>query len=792
MDELEKKIATIVSELPLERKIELLYGDGNWLVRGIPEYGIRPIVLSDGPHGLRKQSDNLDDNLARESIPATCFPTASLTACSFDRDLLFELGEAIGKEAIDQKVDIVLGPGANIKRNPRCGRNFEYFSEDPILSGEMAAAFIKGVQSTGVGTSLKHYALNNQETNRMLTNAVVDLKAMNDLYLKSFEIAVKKGQPKTVMCSYNKVNGTYASDNKFLLLEKLKKEWNFSGFVMSDWGATNQLCSYKFGLDLDMPRFDDKKKYILHEIKKGRLSIADIDNSFRRVLKVSLELQLSEKNIENSYDSHFELSGKIAENCIVLAKNDGILPLEENPLDLLIIGSFAGKNMRYEGGGSSHVNPYKTHSFVDALIDNNIHHIYFDGYDENATIDYAKIKEAKVLASRAKKIILFVGTTKEMESEGYDRENLLLPDMHYRLFDAIYEANQNIITVVVSGAPVELKNIINSRAILISYLGGENSGSALERIIFGKTNPSGHLAETWPIAYSDNPLYRYFPGDRSNVYYKESIFVGYRYFDKARKPLLFPFGHGLSYTTFKLYNLNVISKAETNERKITFSVKNVGNLPGAVTVQLYIGKKDSVLIRPIKELKDFTKIYLSPNEEKEVSFVIDDDNLKVYDIKTRDFIVENGNYEFYIGQSSRDIELEGRFDVHSNDVAIDLSKILPSYYELANVSEIGDYEFEYLYQNKLPLYKDPFKKPYTLANTAYEIGQTFAGKIILKMFKKYGYDMYFAKNTPIRSLTMSQFINQKGVESIVKMANGKLISGGLTMLTKGIDRDKKK
>lgn len=788
ISEHEKLIDKIINELPLKEKAKLLYGDGNWIVRGLPQYNISPIWLSDGPHGLRKEDTSKGVNLGNKTLKAVCFPSASLLACSWDKDITYKVGGLIAIEAKSQGVNIVLGPGLNIKRNPRNGRNFEYYSEDPLLSGVLAGFLAKGLQDNGVGACLKHFAVNNQETNRMLVNAVVDHVAMNNLYLKPFKIANDIAHPYSVMCSYNKLNGFYNSDNKLLLRDTLKKSWGFEGLVMSDWGATNQVSSYKFGLDLDMPRFDDKYKYILKDVKKGKLTEKDINEALRRVLRISLKLQTS-YNQECDYERHHLEAGKISENCIVLAKNDGILPLNDINEKIAVIGHFALES-RYQGGGSSHVNSYKVSSFLDYLEEEKIPYEFAEGYSKDGTYNYDLIKYAKEVASNNKKVILFIGTTENIESEGYDRKDILLPESHYHLYRAIKEVNENIIVIIQSGAPVELKDIISANAILISYLGGENVAYGLKRIIYGETNPSGRLPETWPLSYLDNPFYQYFPGDRCNVFYKESIYVGYRYFDKAGKNVLFPFGHGLSYSNVKYSNAHIYYYRDNDEYELTVDIKNFSERSTKEVIQIYLNKDDSKLLRPKNELFLFKKEELLPFEEKTISFTFKKEDLRIYDIKTRDFVIEGGEYNLKIAKSVNDLILSVKFAVISDDIIVSSEDVIPSYYHIGHLNDLPDEEFAYLYQSLLPEYVDKTKKPFTLENSFEDIRYTFFGKLLYLYVKKHPEIAGFVNGSPLRNIAMSGFINQQGTEAFIKIFNGKIITGLFKLLFGGLSKKK--
>lgn len=653
-------IDKILEEMTLEEKASLCSGEGFWHTKAVERLDIQRIMVSDGPHGLRKVNEERDC-VSDESIRAVCFPTASALACSFDRSLIEKLGKTLGDECQAEDIAVLLGPGANIKRSPLCGRNFEYFSEDPYLSSEIATAYIKGVQSRGVGTSLKHFALNNQEHRRMSTSAEVDERTLREIYLASFEGPVKKAKPWTVMCSYNRVNGVHASENRKLLTDILRDEWGYEGLVVSDWGAVdNRINGVKAGLDLEMPSSMGKNdKLIIEAVRLGKLDISDVDKCVRRVLEL-LEKYEDGKKSDITWDKEkdHKLAAKIESECMVLLKNeDKILPLDKGK-KIAFIGKFA-ESPRYQGGGSSHINSYKVTSALEAVKD--ICEVsYAEGYltDEDKT-DKRLLDEAVKTAENCEIAVLFVGLPDLFESEGYDRSHLRLPECQLELIKRVSEVNKNIVTVLHNGSAVEMSFADDVKGILEAYLGGQAVGQAVVDILFGKKNPCGKLAETFPRKLSDNPSYLNFPGEGDRVRYQEGIFVGYRYYDKKEIEPLFPFGYGLSYTDFEYKDIE-ISKDEMNDDEVltvTVTIKNTGKVKGKEIVQLYVNDEHSSVIRPIKELKGFEKVSLNPGEEKRIAFVLDKRSFAYYNTEISDWYTEYGKYNILVGASSRDIRL---------------------------------------------------------------------------------------------------------------------------------------
>lgn len=669
---MERNIKELVSKMTLEEKASLCSGLDFWRTKPVERLGIPSIMMTDGPHGLRKAKG--EEVGIGDSVPATCFPTASALASSWNRELLKKVGEAIAQECLAEKVAIILGPGANIKRSPLCGRNFEYYSEDPYLSGEMAASIIEGIQSKGIGTSLKHFVANNQEHRRLSVSAEIDERTLREIYLAGFEIAVKKAKPWTVMAAYNKVNGTYCFKNKFLLTDILRKEWGFEGIVVSDWGAVDVIEraeALKAGLDLEMPSSGGLgDKNIVEAVKNGDLPEEVLDEAVERLLKIIFRGFENQKDATFDKDEHHKFAKEVAKECVVLLKNeDDILPLKTDSR-IAVIGSFA-KKARYQGGGSSHINPTKLDVPYDEilkLVEDPSNVLYCDGYDlESEEIKEELINEAKEIARNSDVAVIFAGLPENYESEGFDRENMCMPESHNKLIEEVAKVQPNVVVVLFNGAPVEMPWIDRVKGLFEAYLGGQAVGGAVAELLFGKANPSGKLAETFPKKLAHNPSHPYFPGEDDKVEYREGIFVGYRYYDKKEIEPLFPFGFGLSYTKFEYSDLKVDKKQAKDTDTITVSVKvkNVGNMAGKEVVQLYVRDVESSVIRPEKELKGFEKVELKPGEEKTVTFVLDKRSFAYYNIDIKDWYVESGDFEILIGRSSRDIVLKETVKIES-------------------------------------------------------------------------------------------------------------------------------
>ena len=685
----DERIEEMMADLSLEDKASLCSGQGSWNTKAIKKAGIPELLMTDGPHGVRKVREDIDEPGIKDSYEATCYPTASGLAASWNTELLNEVGFALGQEAKEMNVNILLGPGANIKRSPLGGRNFEYFSEDPYLSGKLAAAYIKGVQSQGVGTSLKHFVANNQEFRRMTINAEIPERALREIYLKSFEIAVKEASPWTLMSAYNKVNGKYCSEHPRLLTEILREEWGFEGIVISDWGAVNdRVDGLKAGLELEMPGSHGiRDKEIVSAVKNNKLSEEVLDKAVRRLLKIIFKAENHESLVADKaqVSNYNELAYKAATESMVLLKNEDLLPLN-NQKKIAVIGEMA-KNLRRQGQGSSQVNPRELDSFFDIFKNNfteDTEITYDKGYCldcvepvEEVSLDKAKdyyhlLDEAKENAANSDVAIIFAGLTEDFEAEGQDRDNLSIPENQEVLIYEIASVQPNTIVVLTNGAPVEIPWKDKVSAILEGYLGGQSAARAISDIINGKVNPSGKLAETFPETIEDTPAFINFPGEMDRVLYGEDIFVGYRYYDKKEIEPAYPFGHGLSYTTFRYDNLNIYqhSKNDIDARdlseivaEVSLTVTNTGARTGSEITQLYISAEASQVRRPVKELKGFDKVKLEPGESKEISFNITAGDLAYYEPEISNWLTESGDYQILIGSSSNDIRLRDKINI---------------------------------------------------------------------------------------------------------------------------------
>lgn len=661
-------IKKIVSQMTLEEKASMCSGADFWHTRSVERLGVPAVMVTDGPCGLRKQAGESDHLGLNDSVKAISYPTGSCVACSFDRDLIRESGEALGEECQAEDVAVLLGPAVNIKRSPLCGRNFEYFSEDPYLAGELSAAYIKGVQSKHIGTSLKHFAANSQEHRRMTSSSEVDERTLREIYLPAFEKSVKESQPWTVMCSYNKVNGEFASENHWLLTEILRDEWGFEGAVVSDWGAVNDRTKgVPAGLDLEMPGPGTANTQKLVEaVKNGTLTEKDLDTAVERVLKM-VDNYLSHRAPDTKFDyerDHEKARQMAAESLVLLKNENDILPLSKEK-KVAFIGKFA-ELPRFQGGGSSHVNSYKVTGALEAAEGLNI--AYAQGYSlDFVEPDQALISEAVETAKAADCAVLFIGLPEVLESEGFDRKDMRLPACQEKLVEEVAKAQKNTVVVVHCGGAVEMPWIDSAKAVIYAYLGGEAVGSATVDILFGDVNPSGKLAETFPLRLEDNPSYLYYFGEGDRTEYREGIFVGYRYYDKKAMPVLFPFGYGLSYTQFAYSDLK-LDKAEmkdTDTLRVSVKVKNTGSRAGKEIVQLYVQDNESTVIRPVRELKGFEKVTLAPGEEKTVDFTLEKRAFAYYNTELADWHVETGDFTILIGKSSRDIQLSGKVHVES-------------------------------------------------------------------------------------------------------------------------------
>ena len=653
---MDPKIKTLIKNLTLEEKVSLCSGSDFWHTKEIERLGIPSIMVSDGPSGLRKQDYEAGANNVNTSIKAVCFPTAVSLAASFDKDTVRTVGEAIGTECQAEDVAVILGPGNNIKRSPLCGRNFEYYSEDPLLSGKIAAAFIQGVQSKGVGTSLKHFCANNQEYRRNSYDSRIDERTLREIYLRSFEIAVKESEPWTVMCAYNLVNGVQMSQNKRILTDILRNEWGFKGLVMSDWGAVrDRVKGIAAGLDLEMPySYGAYDRLVIDAVKSGELSESDLDTCVERILTLVYKaLDAHDSDAKWDKEEHHLLARNIANECIVLLKNDNkVLPIRSDEY-VLFIGGFA-KKPRFQGGGSSHINCASIDSIMFAMQGNS-KVVYEEGFSAtDDSYDEALFNKAVNSAKNADKVVVFAGLPDLYECEGYDRQHLDLPKVQNDLIDAVCKVNSHVIVVLENGSPVTMPWVDDVEGIMETYLCGEGVGVATVRALYGKINPSGRLPETFPLRLEDNPSYLNFSGDCSNIEYREGIFTGYRYYTKRKMPVLFPFGYGLSYSTFSYGRMSVDADSMKDDEtlEVTVDVINESSVPGKEVVQLYVEPDipNTKIRRAVRELKGFEKIYLEAHEKKTVKFILDKSAFAYYDTEISDWYVEPGDYRIEICQ----------------------------------------------------------------------------------------------------------------------------------------------
>ena len=702
----------LLKKLTLEEKCALLSGAETFKTRGMPEHGIPQIWLSDGPHGLRKQAGESDHLGLNPSVPATCFPTASAIANSWDAALGEEIGAALGEEAAAQEVSVVLGPGLDMKRNPLCGRSFEYFSEDPYLAGKLAAGYIRGIQSKGVAACPKHFAVNSQETRRMASDSIVDERTLREIYLTGFEIAVKEGHPRSIMSSYNLVNGMYANENKHLLMEILRGEWGFDGAVITDWGGSNDhALGVKNGSTLEMPApGGDSVRELLAAVESGKISESDIDARLSELLPLVFDTKAALDAAPREFDAaaHHALARRAAEESLVLLKNEGsLLPLAAGT-KVAVIGDFA-KNPRYQGAGSSMVNSTQVDVLLDKLIDSELNVIgYQQGFDRHGKPDAALQKSACELATQADTVILCMGLDEIAESEGLDRSNLRLAQNQVDLLQAVAAVNPKIVVVLYSGSVVETPWLDNCQALLYAALGGQAGAGAVADALTGKVNPCGKLAETWPLAYADVPSAADFATRRKTVEYREGLYIGYRYFTTAEKAVRFPFGYGMSYTTF------AYSDMAADEQGVSLTVTNTGSVAGTEIVQLYVAKKSSELFRPAKELKGFARVTLAPGEKQRITIMLDDKAFRFWNVKANRWEIEGGEYELLVGASVEDIRLCEKISVHGTATVHPYEdRDLDCYYK-GNVLSVSDADFEKLLGHPIPNGKTKIDRNLTL------------------------------------------------------------------------------
>ncbi len=793
-----KKVAAIVARMTLAEKTDLCSGADVWSLPAITRLALPSIMLTDGPHGLRKAAPGTHSGLSC-NLPATCFPTASALASTWDVDLLREIGVALGTESAAADVAVLLGPGMNIKRHPLCGRNFEYFSEDPLLSGRLAAAMIDGIQSRGVGACVKHFAANDQEHGRMVVDVIADERTLREIHLRGFEIAVRESKPWTVMCAYNRLNGVYCSENDWLLNGVLRGEWGFGGAVMTDWGAANdRVRGIEAGNDLEMPAsggVNDRR--VAAAVRRGELSGDVLDRSVARVVDlVWKSRERSSGTSEPDEADHHDLAHRAAAEGAVLLKNDGgVLPLRRDAR-IAVIGAFA-KEPRYQGTGSSRVTPTQLDCAFDAMqkiVGADAAHplLYAPGYDpERSEPDPQRIDEACAAVAEADIAVVFAGLPSVYESEGFDRPHMRLPEQHDRLIQAVCEANANTVVVLANGAPVEMPWVEAPKAILETYLGGQAGGAAVADILFGRRSPSGKLAETFPLRQADVPSDSWFPGTNRQVQYREGIYVGYRYFDSFQRPVLYPFGHGLSYTQFSYEDLYV-TECEGQPFRIALTLTNTGDVDGAEIVQVYVHRvDDSGPYRPEQELRGFRKVMLKAGESRTLTIELDQNAFAFYDVEAGDWKTPPGEYEIRVGASSRDIRLRQRLAMDASDGARNVSEShlngRPVFRD--GHLKVDDETFAAMLGKPVP--PPEAVRPFHLNSTLSEIETTRLGRLVAKRYKARfvehmgGSDAAtrkmierMADDTPLRSLVLFSGgrISFAMAEALVAVLNGRYLA----------------
>lgn len=800
------KYENIISQMSLEEKALMMSGKNTWQTVDYPQYGIPSMMMSDGPHGMRTQPPEAGDHLGiNVSIPATCFPTASTVSNSWDVELGEEIGKALAEEAISMGVNVILGPGLNIKRSPLCGRNFEYFSEDPYHAGKMAASYVKGIQSYGIAACPKHFAVNSQELRRMAMNSVVDERTLREIYLTGFEIAVKEGKAKSIMSSYNEVNGVYANENKHLLQDILVDEWGFDGYVVSDWGASNDhVLGVKHGSHLEMPGTNKiGQKEILKGICDGVLTEGELDQRLDELLDVIFTTHEGAEKARETYnigqssmeksafdvEAHHALARKVAEEGIVLLKNEeNLLPLAEKT-KVAVIGDFA-KTPRYQGAGSSLVNPTKEpESILSCMDESGLHMVSFaQGYKRNANPDTRLVEEAAKAASAADVILIFAGLDEIGEAEGIDRTDMKMPKAQNELIQTLAELYDNVIVVLSAGAPVEMPWADKVQTIVQGYLGGQAGASAMLRVLTGKVNPSGHLNETYPIRYEDTPAFAYYPSKERNSEYRESLYVGYRYYTTVGKEVRFPFGYGLSYTTFAYSDISV------TKEEVRFVIKNTGDRDGVEVAQLYVSKTSDTVFRPVRELKGFARVELKAGEEKEVVIPLDDKAFRFFDIRTNTWEIEAGTYCLMIGRNACEIELEADIKIEGTVKEGFYSKENLKDYFTGSITNVPDEEYETLYGKQLPDGHWGGEIGINDALCQFSYAKGFGARMLYKVLHRRleksmkagdpNLDILFVYNMPIRGISRMTggTVNMKMVHAIAEMANGHFFRGAAHLI----------
>ncbi len=780
----------ILQKLSLEQKCALLSGKNTWQTQDYPKQGVPAIWLSDGPNGLRKQAGAADHLGLNPSVPATCFPTAATMANSWDPALGEEVGRALGEETAANRVNVLLGPGLNVKRSPLCGRSFEYFSEDPYLSGKMAAAYVRGIQENGIAACPKHFAVNSQELRRMASNSVLDERTLRELYLTAFEIVVKEAHPKSIMSAYNKVNDIYANENRHLLVDILRKEWGFDGAVVTDWGGSNDhVEGVKNGSTLEMPSpgLGGARK-LLKAVAEGSLTEQEIDLRVDELLDLVLSTTAAMEKAPRSFDekAHHELAQRAAAESIVLLKNEGgILPLKHGK-KVALIGDFA-LTPRYQGAGSSMVNPTRVDSLKDAMEAAELDMVgYCAGYERSGKPNKAYLDEAVSQARMADVVILCIGLDESSESEGLDRTHIGIPAVQKQLLDAVTAANPNVVAVVSAGSVIETDWVEQCKAVVHGYLGGQAGASAMLEVLTGWQNPCGKLAETIPLRYEDTPAARYFPGKKQNAEYREGLYVGYRYYETANKAVRYPFGYGLSYTTFAYSDLKV------NADKVTFTITNTGSVAGAEIAQLYVAKPDATVFRPAKELKGFTKVFLKAGESKTVTIPLDDKTFRYWNVATDRWEVEGGSYQLLVGANVQDIRLTAEITLPGTGAPDPYAGKDLAHYRTAHVQEVPDAEFEALLGRPLPEETTAIDRTMTLGELHHSrspLCWLIAGvlTLLLRSGEKRGkpnLNILFQYNMPLRGLAQMTggIIGEETVDGLVMEAKGFWVIGILRAL----------
>ena len=788
------KNAEIIAKLNLEQKCALLSGAGTFTTRGCPKTGVPSITLSDGPNGVRKQAGAADHLGLNPSVPATCFPTAATVACSWDPALGEEIGRAMGEEAAAQEVAVLLGPGLNTKRSPLCGRNFEYFSEDPYLSGKMAAAYVRGIQSEGIAACPKHFAVNSQELRRMASDSVLDERTLRELYLTGFEIVVKEAAPKTIMSSYNLVNGTYANENAHLLQDILRRDWGFSGAVVTDWGGSNDhALGVKNGSTLEMPApGGDAVRELLAAVQSGKITEADVDARLDELLTLVLDTSAAVQKHSRSFDAdaHHALARRAAAESAVLLKNDGgILPLAAGA-KVAVIGDFA-ETPRYQGAGSSAVNSIKVDTLLDCLAQSGLQCAGFAaGFDRQGRPDAAKKAQAVALAQKADTVLLCLGLDEIKESEGLDRVDMKLADNQIELLQAVEQANPNTVVVLNAGASLETPWLAHCRALVYGALGGQAGAGAMVDVLTGKVNPGGKLAETWANAYEETPARDNFAGAGRTVQYREGLYVGYRYYQTAGVPVAFPFGYGLSYTSYAYSDLKVTADS------VTLTVTNTGARDGAEIVQVYIAKPGAEIFRPAQELKAFARVPLAAGESRTVTLPLDDKAFRYWNTRTDCWEVEGGRYEVRVGASSADIRLTANVDIRGTNAPDPYAgKALP-HYKSGSVQNVPDAEWEVLLGHPIPQDKVKIDRNMTLGELNHSRSPlgwliwAVLTALLNASFKKGKPDLnvLFQYNMPLRALAKmtSGAISMGMVDGIVLEAKGFWVIGLLKVIIEAV------